>query len=123
MEMAGPKACKEGFKSKLRERICKMLNYNRDERCLQNFKVEFTSETVASRWYRAPEICLLDHNYNESIDIWGLGCILAELIHCSVNYSEKGFKFCNKKRVLFKGKSCYPLSPRDQIENESYSQM
>ena len=41
-----------------------------------------------SRWYRAPEIILIDHNYNKSIDIWSIGCILAEMLYCSTEYSE-----------------------------------
>jgi mitogen-activated protein kinase 1/3 len=41
------------------------------------------SPHVQSRWYRAPEIILVDQNYNQAIDIWGLGCILGEMIHCS----------------------------------------
>lgn len=35
---------------------------------------------VVSRWYRAPEIILLDKYYGAPIDIWALGCILAELL-------------------------------------------
>ncbi|KAG6860408.1 hypothetical protein C0995_011479 [Termitomyces sp. Mi166 len=38
------------------------------------------SEYVATRWYRAPEIMLSFGNYSTAIDIWSLGCILAELI-------------------------------------------
>ena len=38
------------------------------------------SRVVQPRSYRAPEVILLDHNYNQSIDIFGLGCILAELL-------------------------------------------
>lgn len=34
---------------------------------------------VATRWYRAPELILGTRNYDKSIDIWAVGCILAEL--------------------------------------------
>ncbi|KAK6462315.1 kinase-like domain-containing protein [Scheffersomyces coipomensis] len=34
---------------------------------------------VATRWYRAPELMLSYHNYNKSVDMWAVGCILAEL--------------------------------------------
>lgn len=37
------------------------------------------SEYVATRWYRAPELVLRSSNYNESVDIFALGCIMAEL--------------------------------------------
>lgn len=34
---------------------------------------------VATRWYRAPELMLSNNSYNKSIDMWAVGCILAEL--------------------------------------------
>jgi mitogen-activated protein kinase len=34
---------------------------------------------VATRWYRAPELILSNKNYNKSVDIWAVGCILCEL--------------------------------------------
>ncbi|KAJ9107846.1 hypothetical protein QFC19_002752 [Naganishia cerealis] len=40
----------------------------------------FMTEYVATRWYRAPEIMLSFANYNSSIDMWSVGCILAELL-------------------------------------------
>lgn len=38
------------------------------------------TEYIATRWYRAPELILSWKSYNESIDVWSVGCILAELI-------------------------------------------
>jgi len=38
------------------------------------------TEYVATRWYRAPEIMLSFANYSTSIDIWSVGCILAECL-------------------------------------------
>ncbi|KAJ7876643.1 Pkinase-domain-containing protein, partial [Mycena leptocephala] len=38
------------------------------------------SEYVATRWYRAPEIMLSLAMYSKAIDMWAIGCILAELI-------------------------------------------
>ncbi|ULT96662.1 hypothetical protein L3Y34_004900 [Caenorhabditis briggsae] len=35
---------------------------------------------VATRWYRAPEIMLNWMHYTQTVDIWSVGCILAELI-------------------------------------------
>lgn len=40
----------------------------------------FMTEYVATRWYRAPEIMLSFQNYTTAIDIWSVGCILAELL-------------------------------------------
>jgi serine/threonine protein kinase len=34
---------------------------------------------VSTRWYRAPELVLRSTNYNESVDIFALACIMAEL--------------------------------------------
>ena len=35
---------------------------------------------VVTRWYRAPEVVLRSANYDESIDLWAVGCVFAELI-------------------------------------------
>ena len=37
------------------------------------------TDYVATRWYRAPEILLKSTNYNSPVDIYALGCIIAEL--------------------------------------------
>ncbi|KAE9410963.1 putative MAP kinase [Gymnopus androsaceus JB14] len=38
------------------------------------------TEYVATRWYRAPELMLSFKMYTKAVDIWAIGCILAELI-------------------------------------------
>ena len=38
------------------------------------------TEYVATRWYRAPEILLGSTKYSKAVDMWSVGCILAELI-------------------------------------------
>ncbi|CAD6904423.1 unnamed protein product [Tilletia controversa] len=40
----------------------------------------FMTEYVATRWYRAPEIMLTFKQYTKAIDIWAVGCILAEML-------------------------------------------
>ena len=37
------------------------------------------TDYVSTRWYRAPEILLHSTNYNSPVDIFALGCIIAEL--------------------------------------------
>ena len=37
------------------------------------------TDYVSTRWYRAPEILLKSTNYNSPVDIFALGCIMAEL--------------------------------------------
>lgn len=40
--------------------------------------IQFTVKVV-TRWYRAPELLLGVSNYKESIDIWSIGCFVAEM--------------------------------------------
>lgn len=62
------------------------------------------SHHVATRWYRAPELILLEKRYGEPVDIWAIGCIFAELLFLNLKQSN----------VLFKGMICYPLSPLNE---------
>ncbi|XP_026284833.1 serine/threonine-protein kinase MAK-like [Frankliniella occidentalis] len=41
-------------------------------------RLPFT-DYVSTRWYRAPEVLLHSTNYNSPIDLWAVGCIMAEL--------------------------------------------
>lgn len=65
-------------------------------------KVNLTAH-VSTRWYRAPELIILERKYSNAIDIWSVGCILGELMTMTENFTER--------RPLFPGKACYPLSP------------
>jgi mitogen-activated protein kinase 1/3 len=60
---------------------------------------------VVTRWYRAPELILLQENYNEAIDIWSVGCIYAELLNMLEGVPLR------ERQPLFPGNSCFPLSP------------
>lgn len=62
---------------------------------------------VGTRWYRSPEIILLEKVYSSSMDIWGAGCIFAELLKM-VKDNEHDYK---RRHALFPGTSCFPLSP------------
>ena len=46
---------------------------------IPKYKDNSLSNYICTRWYRAPECILKSQNYNEKIDIWALGCIMAEL--------------------------------------------
>jgi len=37
------------------------------------------TDYVATRWYRAPELLLSFNNYGKGVDVWALGCVMAEL--------------------------------------------
>ncbi len=41
------------------------------------------THTVATRWYRAPELLLASHSYGPAADMWSVGCILAEMLGMS----------------------------------------
>mmetsp|Transcript_14215 Transcript_14215/g.21853 ORF Transcript_14215/g.21853 Transcript_14215/m.21853 type:complete len:150 (+) Transcript_14215:310-759(+) len=38
------------------------------------------TEYVVTRWYRAPELLCDSSKYGKAVDIWSVGCILAEMI-------------------------------------------
>jgi serine/threonine protein kinase len=42
------------------------------------------TDYIATRWYRAPEVILSWKQYTAAIDVWSVGCILAELIRRKV---------------------------------------
>jgi cell division cycle 2-like protein len=41
--------------------------------------IKFTS-TVATLWYRAPELLLGETRYGSAVDMWAMGCVFAELL-------------------------------------------
>jgi mitogen-activated protein kinase 1/3 len=66
----------------------------------------FMTEYVATRWYRAPEIMLTFKEYTKAIDVWSVGCILAEML---------------SGKPLFPGKDCMrTLSPPCSSVNTNY---
>jgi mitogen-activated protein kinase 1/3 len=62
---------------------------------------------VVTRWYRSPEIILLERDYGPPIDIWSVGCIFAELLTMLKDNAKSQLE----RKPLFPGNSCYPLSP------------
>ena len=56
---------------------------------------------MASRWYRAPELIVMEKNYTNRADLWSVGCILAELVAFSDEMNGIGRD--QDKRVLFPG--------------------
>nr|CCC93891.1 putative protein kinase [Trypanosoma congolense IL3000] len=41
------------------------------------------TEYIATRWYRSPEVLMKSTSYTTAMDMWAVGCILAELFTCS----------------------------------------
>ncbi|CAK88232.1 unnamed protein product (macronuclear) [Paramecium tetraurelia] len=69
-------------------------------------KRELTGHVV-TRWYRAPEVILLEKDYTAAIDVWSVGCIFAELL----NMMKENAPTFLDRAPLFPGTSCFPLSP------------
>jgi mitogen-activated protein kinase 1/3 len=55
---------------------------------------------VVTRYYRAPELLLGTHEYNSAIDIWSVGCILAEMLSSLAPTEHR-----RGESVLFPGES------------------
>lgn len=58
------------------------------------------TDYVSTRWYRAPEILLKATNYNSPVDIFALGCIMAELYMMSPLFAgssefDQMYKICS----------------------------
>lgn len=51
----------------------------------------FMTEYVATRWYRAPEIMLTFKEYTKAIDLWSVGCILAEMLSGKALFPGKDY--------------------------------
>ena len=94
-------------KADMRQRLQKTKGLRR------NMNRQLTGH-VATRWYRAPEIILLEKDYGPAIDIWAVGCIFGELLGM---LKENAATFLDRK-PLFPGKSCFPLSPAKQNEGQ-----
>lgn len=44
---------------------------------------------VVTRWYRAPELLVQNHRYDSAVDMWSIGCILAELLGAKALFPGK----------------------------------
>jgi len=95
-----------------RKDLAKSLYESRHER---RQKPRQVSPHVVSRIYRAPEVALLHPTYSFPIDVWAVGCIIAELLQCVSEYHELSAED-EYARYLFKAISCDPLSPSGSVE-------
>jgi len=68
---------------------------------------------VATRWYRPPEIILMEKEYDYSMDMWGAGCVFAELLEMI----KENQPIIENRMPLFPGNSCFPLSPSTDPNN------
>jgi mitogen-activated protein kinase 1/3 len=75
---------------------------------------QILSVHVVTRWYRAPELILIEKDYTSAIDIWSVGCIFAELMLMI----KENAKINLNRQPLFPGKTCFPLSPLNDYTKE-----
>lgn len=54
--------------------IGKHYNFIYVNKCLYRY-----TNRVVTLWYRPPELLLGDRNYGPPVDLWGAGCIMAEM--------------------------------------------
>jgi mitogen-activated protein kinase 1/3 len=65
---------------------------------------------VQTRWYRAPELPLYnDGKYRPAIDVWSLGCCMAELMDMQAP-TKAGVPANEYRGPLFPSQACFPLS-------------
>ena len=83
-----------------------MARYLTQNRKRRTQKKRDRSSNVQTRNYRSSEVTLADYNYDQASDIWSLGVIFAELLNSISENKIKG-------RQLFRGNSCYPISPME----------
>jgi len=69
------------------------------------------STRIASLWYRAPEI-FLEESFSFEIDVWSLGCVLAEMI-----FGEPLLR-CEDEKELLELILDVLGTPKDSLENE-----
>ena len=71
------------------------------------------SNHVSSRWYRPPEVILTQRHYDTKMDIWGIGCVIAEiLLLLEIEATGKPDRELNiEDMFMFPGSSCFPLTP------------
>ena len=67
-----------------------------------------------TRWYRPPEVILMNTFYTYAVDIWSIGCIFAELL----SMMRENFASFSDRMPLFPGSTCYPLSPTAALATE-----
>lgn len=93
---------------KIRKSIAKKLLKSNEE--IENKKRSLSSH-VSSRWYRSPEVSLVENQYDQACDMWAIGCILYEILHAATEKHSSTTSKDEFRHILFKGSYCFPLSP------------
>lgn len=83
-----------------------------DEADAGKYKRRPLSPVAFTRWYRPPEVILQSREYDQQADVWSFACMLSEVIKCVLKSQKQitAEEFV-RDRILFKGASCFPVSP------------
>ena len=84
------------------------------EACLLMFK-------VVTLWYRAPEV-LLHSSYATAVDIWSIGCIMAELYNRKPLFEGKS-EVDQLNRIFRWVLNCHTLHSKNKRANQSLHNM
>ena len=68
-------------------------------RCLTDY--------FGSRWYRAPELLLMQKQYDQAQDMWSIGCIIFEILQATYPQHDCSYGY---DTILFRGDYCSLLS-------------
>lgn len=90
-----------------------LLNKNGDDESIDKMLM---TEYVATRWYRAPEIMLTASAYSKAIDVWSVGCILAELLLKRPLFPGKDYK--DQLIKVFSVLGIPPIESLDKLPNK-----
>ena len=85
---------------------------NDTDELLTSSETQKLTKHIATRWYRAPEVVLLNE-YSTPVDVWSMGCVFGELLSKLPGSTHKG--------ALFPGKTCYPMSPYCRLNHDGLS--
>jgi mitogen-activated protein kinase 1/3 len=78
-------------------KICDM-GLARGTKAAEDEEVDLT-EYVVTRWYRAPEVMVSAQNYDTGIDVWAVGCIMAEMLNREPLF--QGENYVDQLNVIF----------------------
>jgi len=90
------------------------------------------SPLVVTLWYRAPELLLGARKYSTAVDMWSLGCIMAELLakkpllkgQTEIDQVDKMFKlFGTPTEAIWPGLNDLPNTKRIKFNNQPYNKL
>ena len=58
--------------------VVKLCDFGFARGCKNQNRQQYT-DYVSTRWYRAPELLAGDAVYNNTVDVWAIGCVFAEI--------------------------------------------